>query len=94
MTRDEPIITEMMFPKALIAMRMFRPLTPLPSPNTAAKNKLATVKFDLAILSLGTWTINACQRMHSGRLSRVWSLTRSKVCDVASDVKDSHHQKR
>ena len=88
------MITEMMFPNALIAIRIFRPLTPLPSPNTAVKNKLATVNLDEAMLALGTFTSIACQCIRSGMSSSIRSLTCRKICYVASNVKNSYNQKR
>ena len=83
----------MMFPKALIAMRMFRPFTPLLLPNTAVKNRLATVRSDTATLSLGTFRTNPRQRISAGHVPGAYWLTGCEVCNVASYIKNSHDQK-
>jgi hypothetical protein len=70
-TRDWPIKTAMMFPKADIAMRMFSPFTL--DPKTSSKNREATVCFPAASAAFGTAARYAT-------LARIYNIaTRSKA---------------
>lgn len=53
-TRDKPMITAMMFPNALRAIRKFSPRTWLLVPKTFVKKRLAAVRPDDSSSSLGT----------------------------------------
>jgi hypothetical protein len=86
--REEPIITEMMLPNALKAIRKFSARGAFLKPKTAVKKREAASCLEVSSEALGTVTKSAYHQV----MCSMEVPTSCKVRNVTEDIEDSNHK--